>query len=234
MPEATAPRASWIKLALLAIVAVGLPAVGLAVVGIVGGDALAEALTLPAWSAPLVATAIGLVCGLALLPTHLTSLASGYLLGLAVGLPTAIVGVIAGAGLGYFLASRLDVAALRSMIQRYRVGRSLTDAMLERGPARATTAVLLARLPPQVPFALGNVLAASLRIPLRPMLLGTALGMAPRVGLVVWLGSELADWDATAAPPMSLYLSLAAALVGLLGLTAWSAAILRHRGSYTP
>jgi uncharacterized membrane protein YdjX (TVP38/TMEM64 family) len=88
--------------------------------------------------------------------------------------------------------------------------------------------VALARLPPQVPFALGNVLAASLRLPLRPMLIGTAIGMAPRVGLVVWLGAELSAWDPAAAPPMSLFLSLAAAVLGLGGLGVWAGVAMRR------
>lgn len=196
------------------------------VVGWVVGERMSM-LALPAWSTPVAALGIAVACGLALLPTHLTSLASGYLLGLAVGLPTAITGVIAGAALGYALARRLDAAALRAWVERRRIGRTLAAAMLDRGPSRATTAVTLARLPPHVPFALGNVLAASLRIPLRPMLLGTLLGMFPRVTLVVWLGSELAEWDRDAAPPVSLYLSAAATVAGLGGLTLWTAAILR-------
>jgi len=225
---ATPPPRGGLRLAAMSVAALVCPVAGLAILGYVGGD-LVEDITLPAWAAPIAVLVIAAVTGLALLPTHLTSLACGYLLGLAVGLPTAVLGVIGGALVGYAIASRLDADALRKLIQRRPLGRRLAAAMIDRGPARATTAVTLARLPPQVPFALGNVLAASLRIPLRPMLTGTAVGMTPRVALVVWLGAELAAWQPAVSPPLSLYLSAAAALIGFGGLTVWSAMVLRSR-----
>ncbi|MEM9252394.1 MAG: VTT domain-containing protein [Planctomycetota bacterium] len=231
MDDTSNSRGGGLRLAALSVAAIGLPVVGLAAAGWLIGDDLAARLALPTWSAPLMAVAIALVCGLALLPTHLASLACGYLLGLGVGLPTAVAGVLGGAALGYWLARRIDAAALRQLAERRPIGRRLTEAMLDRGPAHATAAVALVRLPPHVPFALGNVLAASLRIRLRPMLIGTAIGMTPRVALVVWLGSELAAWDRTASPPMSLYLSIAATVVGLGGLTVWTAAALRAKRS---
>ena len=56
---------------------------------------------------------------------------------------------------------------------------------------------------------------------------GWAGGMLPRVSLVVWLGSELAAWDAGEAVPASLWWSIGAAVVGLGGLTLWAGAVLR-------
>ncbi|MEM6332524.1 MAG: VTT domain-containing protein [Planctomycetota bacterium] len=225
-------RAGWwgvVRLAGVSVVAVALPGAGVAALGYFGG-AWAEALALPMWAAPLVALGIGVVCGLAVLPTHAASLASGYLLGLWVGLPTAVVGVVLAAALGEALARRLDSAVLKEMVGRRAMGRALMGAMLGRGAGRAAGAVALARLPPYVPFALGNVVAASLRVPRGAMLAGTAAGMLPRVGLVVWLGSELAAWDAGEAVPASLWWSIGAAVVGLGGLTVWAGAVLRGVG----
>jgi len=221
-------RFAGLRLAALSIAAILGPVVGLIALGTLGGHHALDAITLPAWSAPLVALAVAGLTGLALMPTHLTSLACGFLLGLTLGLPAAVLGVVAAAWLGFTLARRLDAKALRRLAERRPIGRRLAAAMLDKGPARATVAVALARLPPHVPFALGNVLAASLRIPLRPHLIGTLIGMSPRVALVVWLGAELSGWRPGASPPMSLYLSAAAAIIGLGGLTIWSGVVLRR------
>jgi uncharacterized membrane protein YdjX (TVP38/TMEM64 family) len=222
------PAGGGWRLVVLSMAAVAGPVVGLAGVAWLGGHRWAEAVSLSAgWAVPIAVMVAG-VTGLALLPTHVSSLACGYVLGVTAGLPAAWAGVVGGAAVGWAIASRLEPEALRRAIERRRLGRRLAAAMLEAGPGRATLAVALARLPPQVPFALGNVLAASLRLPLRPMLIGTAIGMAPRVGLVVWLGAELSAWDPAAAPPMSLFLSLAAAVLGLGGLGVWAGVAMRR------
>lgn len=218
---------AWWRLALIAMSSVGLPLVGLLVAGAWLGEAWSEPIAAPVWAAPLMMLVIVVGAGLALTPTHLTSLASGYLLGMGVGLTTAMVGVLGATWLGFALARRLDGARLRAAAERKPVGRMLTEAMLSGDRRRAILALTLARLPPQVPFALGNVLAASLGVPAGALLIGTAAGMLPRVALVVWVGSALSAWTPGAAPPGALWLALGGGLVGLGGLAVWSGLCLR-------
>jgi len=177
------------------------------------------------WTAPLVILAAGLLAGFALLPTHAISLAAGYVYGMALGLPVALLAVVIAAAIGNLAARRLSGAQLRAWVDARPMGRRLAATLIDARGLRAVAAITLVRLPPQVPFALANVLAAMLRVRPGVFLTGTLMGMAPRVALVVWLGSELAVWDPTAAPPGSLLLALAAALVGFLGLglLAWRA-----------
>lgn len=218
---------SWSRLLGASFASVVLPLVGLAAVGGLFGERLSEPIVVAAWVAPLAAGVIAITAGLALTPTHLTSLVSGYLFGMSAGLATAMVGVLGGTWLGYTLARGFDGDRLRSAVERRPVGRLLAEAMLGGDRRRAILALTLARLPPQVPFALGNVLAASLRAPLGTLLIGTAIGMLPRVALVVWVGAALSTWDPGAGAPGALWLALGGGLVGLGGLGLWAGLCIR-------
>ncbi len=55
--------------------------------------------------------------------------------------------------------------------------------------------VALLRLPPNSPFALTNLVMASVRVPRLPFLLGTIVGMLPRSALAVVIGAGLSDFS---------------------------------------
>lgn len=190
---------------------------------------------LPAWRAlgwvtflPFVAVA-GLLVGFALAPTHLTSVLSGYLFGTVGGALAALGTIALGSAIGYQAARRLASDRLRDILEGSRWGRVLVGEMIDASPSRAAIAVALARLPPQVPFAVGNLLGASARIPLGSLLAGTVLGMVPRASLAALVGSQLADWQPGAPLPAGLAWAIVATVVGFGSLTVWGAAILRRK-----
>ncbi|WP_428387949.1 TVP38/TMEM64 family protein [Mucisphaera sp.] len=216
---------AWLPTIGLLGVAVLLPALGaLGLAGPIRGaaDVLHEQ---AGWTMPLFVLAAALLAGVAILPTHAVSLAAGYVYGLALGLPAAMVAVLAASGLGYALAGRLSNRQLRGWIDRHPTGQRLAANLIDAETGRAILVFTLARLPPQVPFAFANVLAAMLSLRLVPFLIGTAVGMLPRVALVVYLGSQLAAWDAGTTSTEMLVQAVASALIGLIGLSwlAWRA-----------
>jgi|GEM_PF-1987613 len=174
------------------------------------------------WLLPVYLVVAGTLTGLALLPSHLTSLLSGFLFGFIGGLPLALGVVLIGSGLGYLLSRRYAGGDLRMLVDRSKWGRRLATALIDAPNLKAIFVVALVRLPPQVPFALGNVLAASSGVRLLPLVVGTVLGMAPRVGLVVWVGAELSRWELGAPIPSPLLWAVAASAVGFGGLALWS------------
>ncbi len=186
------------------------------------------------WLIPTYVLTGGALVGLALIPSHLTSLVAGLLFGFARGLPTAIGIVLIGCAIGYHLGRRYAGHDLRALVDRFPWGRRLATAMIDAPPGRAILAVALARLPPQMPFAMTNVLAASSGVRLVPLMIGTAIGMAPRIGLVVWLGAELSEWKFGAPIPSGLWWALGGALVGFGGLGIWSWRLLRKSSPATP
>jgi len=222
-------RRKMIKLGLLIVLAAALPLLGLGTLWSVGQDWVEWIRDRKFWLLPVFLITAGIGIGLALSPSHLTSLISGYLYGLVLGAVVALAVILLGAATGAVLSRRWSGDVLRGLINRSRWGRVLAEELIDATPAKAVTTVALARLPPQVPFAMGNFVAASCRIPLGPLLLGTGIGMLPRVFLVVWVGASLAEWAVDSPPPHSLAWAIGFALAGFLGLGFWAGAALRRR-----
>lgn len=217
---------------LMGVAAIGLVAVLLPGLGAVGlfepmrgaAEAMRES-GIAWWPVLVVVGAIG--CGLAVVPTHGVSLAAGFVFGPVLGTAAAILAVVAGSAIGWRAAGLAVGTRLRTTIDRTAAGRAITAAMIEAKGGRSVLAVTLARLPPQVPFALGNVIAASAGVRLAALLPGTAAGMLPRVALVAWIGAELATFQ-PGSDTRLLVFSIAAATVALLGLGVWSWRALRR------
>ena len=84
----------------------------------------------------------------------------------------------------------------------------------------------LLRLPPNSPFAITNLVLAATRVPLLPFTLGTLLGMAPRIGLIVWLSAHASQLDLGIGKDLTIFLvGLVVLLLTLavIGSIAWRA-----------
>ena len=155
---------------------------------------------------PLLALALlvvgGLACGLAVVPTHLLSLVSGWSLGLPLGLAVTLAATTAAAALGHAAGRSLAGPAPLAWAQRHPRGAALCAAIAEAPPGRAGLLVGLLRLSPVVPYAVTNVLTAVFGVRRLPLLAGTAAGLAPRVAVVVALGAglEQLSWERPDAP----------------------------------
>lgn len=141
-------------------------------------------------------------CALALLPTHAVSLAWGYLLGAWAGPLLAWVVVVAGSLLGYRVGRMLAGRGLAEQIAGLRQAWGARDEMRDASNRQVTTWVTLLRLSPLAPFAATNAALAALGVPVPAFVLGTALGMLPRVAVVAWLGAGMhrLDWSSPHSP----------------------------------
>jgi len=141
----------------------------------------------------LVLTAV--LAGMSLMPTHASSLLGGMAFGFGLGSVLALLGVALAAVLGfvtlrYFLREKV-VEALAHHPRAEAVHREL-----DQGHGLRTFALLvLIRLSPVVPFAATNLLMSTTGVRLAPYLVGSMLGLAPRVIAVVWIGSSLTELD---------------------------------------
>jgi len=218
-----------LALAALVIAAVLLPLVGLGTLLSTGQEAVEWVRGRGVWTLPVFVLLAGVAAGCALVPSHLSSLLAGYLYGFWLGLPAALGVILIGCAIGAALSRRVGGEVLHRVIERHRWGRVLAAELIDARDAKATLAVALARLPPQMPFALGNVLAAAFGVRWWPLLIGTLTGMFPRVVLVLWVGAGLAVWEPGMAVPGSLWLAVAAGMVGMGGLVLWSGWILKKK-----
>ncbi|MDH6221361.1 TVP38/TMEM64 family protein [Streptomyces pseudovenezuelae] len=136
-------------------------------------------------TAALVFTAAYALVTVAFVPRPLLNLAAGAVFGSAVGLGTALVGTVLGAGLAFGLGRILGQDALRPLLR----GRLLkaADGQLSRHGMRS---MLAARLFPGLPFWGVNYAAAVSRMGWTSFLVATALGSIPNTAAYVVAGAR--------------------------------------------
>lgn len=148
------------------------------------------------WGFVLYVAVFAVTSGFAVLPTYAQAALGGYAFGLAGGVPGAMLGFVCGSAVGYAVARATAGDDANRGIERHPKWRAVRDAFVartedpeKRGFWRTLGIVTLVRFPPNSPFALTNLLMASVRVPKVVFLIGTAIGMLPRTVLVVYIGS---------------------------------------------
>ncbi|MEM1355772.1 MAG: VTT domain-containing protein [Planctomycetota bacterium] len=156
-------------------------------------------------------------CGLALLPTHVLSLLCGWAFGVPGGFMVAILTVTAASPIGYAAGRALAGAGAGRFMERHPRGAVVCEAITRASPVRAGLLTGLLRLSPVVPYGSTNVLAAIFRVPMLAFMIGTLIGLAPRVLLVVVLGAGLERLESgQAASPWLVGLGLAGTIGALV------------------
>lgn len=142
--------------------------------------------------------AFAVLGGLALLPTYAQSALGGWAFGLMLGAPAALAGFLGGAIIGYAIARRASGDRVEAIIEEKPRWKAVRDALAGpvagsgregRGFWKTLLMVTLIRVPPNSPFALTNLVLASVKVPWGPYVLGTLLGMTPRTVLAVLIGA---------------------------------------------
>jgi uncharacterized membrane protein YdjX (TVP38/TMEM64 family) len=164
--------------------------------------------------APLLASAVVALGGVAMAPVTLLGALCGFVLGPWTGSAAAFVGALGGALAGYAMGFYLRRDTIRRLAGRYvdRVSRQLRIGGLG--------AMFAARLVSLAPFGAVNVIAGATRFPLRPFLSGTACTLAPGLFLMAVLGHGAARaigayGSATLAGATAIAFAMIAAMLGL-------------------
>jgi uncharacterized membrane protein YdjX (TVP38/TMEM64 family) len=138
-----------------------------------------------------------LTSGFAILPTFAQAALGGYAFGLALGLPGALCGFLGGSLIGYFLARGVTGDDALKGVQQHPKWNIVVRSFFpdregdgeHRGFWRTLGIITLIRFPPNSPFAITNLVLASVKVDLVPFVIGTALGMLPRTAVVAYLGT---------------------------------------------
>lgn len=134
-------------------------------------------------------------CGLALLPTNVIGIVSGWAFGFEVGLLVLISGVIGASVISFIINSRLSGVRLLVMLKRHPRSAAIYQSLLQEDLKKTMLIVTLLRMSVAMPFAFTNFLLAASRVPLSAYIVGTALGMLPRSASMAFVGSGLAELD---------------------------------------
>ncbi|MEO1716719.1 MAG: VTT domain-containing protein [Planctomycetota bacterium] len=152
------------------------------------------------WGIALYIAAFAVTSGFAILPTYAQAALGGYAFGLVGGIPGAMAGFVGGSVIGYTLARVTAGDDANKAIDDHPKWRAVRDAFVASSADaekssfwRTLGIVTLVRFPPNSPFALTNLLMASVRVPRLIFLIGTAVGMLPRTALVVFIGHQVAQ-----------------------------------------
>jgi uncharacterized membrane protein YdjX (TVP38/TMEM64 family) len=135
--------------------------------------------------------AFALGCGIGVLPTYAQAIVGGWAFGVGRGLPAALVAVTVGATIGFLLARSVSRRRAERLIQEDPRAVAIRDTLIGRGPLRTVGVITLLRLPPNSPFALTNLALAAAGAPLWGVIVGTALGLAPRTAAAVYIASRI-------------------------------------------
>ena len=138
----------------------------------------------------LFVSAFSILGGLALLPTYAPSVLGGWAFGIGVGLLATLAGFLGAAALGFAISRHLSGERLLKVLDEYPRGRAVHRALLAGSAARTLLVVTLLRVPPNGPFAMTNLLLAATGVSWGPYLLGSLIGLAPRVAAAVVVGAS--------------------------------------------
>ncbi len=130
-----------------------------------------------------------LAAGFGLLPTYAQAILGGWVFGMWVGFPAALVGFAGASVIGYLIARTVSQDRVKREFKRHPRAEIVRDSLIGHGPLKTFFVVALLRVPPNSPFALTNLVMASSGVALLPFFFGTVVGMAPRTAAAVFLAA---------------------------------------------
>lgn len=157
--------------------------------------------------------------GFGLLPTYAQAFLGGWAFRFSIGLPAALAGFVGGSMVGYVTARMASQDRAEKLIAENPKAMAVRDALIGHGFWKTLGIVTLLRIPPNSPFALTNLVMASTGVSKRAFVIGTALGMAPRTAVAVYLATQVQSLtDETVKTPMGLKIAGIAIAIVVFGV----------------
>lgn len=138
------------------------------------------------------AVIFAITCGFGVLPTYAQAVLGGWVFGIALGLPAALVGFVGGSLIGWCIARLVSQRRVERAIERHEQARVIRAALVGQGFWKTIGIVSLIRIPPNSPFALTNLAMAACGVRLPAYTIGTAIGMTPRTAVIVIVSAAAA------------------------------------------
>ncbi len=157
---------------------------------------------------------LSLPIAFSLIPNTLAGLIAGYFLGW-LGLPAMVLSFSLACLIGFFIGGFSGKGLLDDVCSLW----PSLSGIIQRFKDKPFSLVVALRLMPAPPFAIGSLVLAWIKIPLKSFFWGSLAGMIPRMSLVVWLGHLGGDLQRLASGSAGDYrVSLAITAFAGLGL----------------
>ena len=157
-----------------------------------------------------------LLAGFGCLPTVSQAILAGYAFGVPVGLALALAGFGGASLVGYTVVSKVARSRVEQELVNKPKAKMLRDALLHANPKQALLLVTLVRVSPSSPFALTNLLLASLGVSRKVFFFGTIFGMLPRTLAAVLIGQQFTGWTGEIDKPKWLIVGGIVAIIILV------------------
>ncbi len=157
-----------------------------------------------------------ILAGFGCLPTVSQALLAGYAFGIPMGTLLALLGFGGASLVGYEVVSKIARSRVEQELVSKPKTKMLRDALLRASTGRALLIVTLVRISPSSPFALTNLLFASLGVRRGVFFLGTLMGMFPRTLAAVMIGQSFTGWNGGIDKPRWLIVAGIVAIIVLL------------------
>lgn len=145
----------------------------------------------PTIGIPAFIITVSLMAGLALLPTNIVGMASGWAFGFPVGLATMLAALGGAVAINFFISRRLAGQKFDQVINEKPKFRAIHEALLDGNSYKVIIVIALLRISPATPFAATNFVISASGVSMKSYLLGTVLGYIPRTSATVFVGSSL-------------------------------------------
>lgn len=130
-----------------------------------------------------------ILAGFPILPTYSVSFLGGYIFKMQLGTGASLAGYVGAAMVSYGFLHLLSGDRVEKLIDEYPRWKAVRDELLARSRWRTLGIIALLRLPPNVPFAVVNLVIVTARIGLGNYFLGTLVGVIPRTLAVVYIAA---------------------------------------------
>lgn len=132
-------------------------------------------------------------CGFAIIPTNLIGVLGGWSFGFWLGFGLLAAGVVGAATIAFFINLKLAGERLTDLTAADRRADAIYQTLVNEGFWRTTMIITLIRISVVMPFAFTNFFLAAAKVPIGAYVIGTAVGMAPRVAATTFFGAGLSE-----------------------------------------
>lgn len=149
----------------------------------------------PGFGVPIFILSIAILSGLAILPTNIVGITSGWAFGFPLGLATMLAAIGGAVALNFFVSRRLAKGKFDRMIKEKPRLNAIHKALLAGNMWKVFLIIVLLRLSPATPFAATNFVISASGVSMKSFILGTVVGYLPRTSATVLVGSSLSQLD---------------------------------------